>query len=163
MVDREKSLLESLITQDVKRSKIGRVRELFEEIEEAQSKGVRNADLVVALNEKGLELNLKTFENMLHRIRKERLDSGVNKTSKAVIGVQDRKSSTPQSNLGSGKTSYSVSDWAECMISSQRLIDDLNDEGLSPSEVKSWDCPTERAIRNKLTEFTNKKSRKKGI
>lgn len=76
MSNESKNLMESLINQNVKRSKIGRIRERLDEIEDAQRKGIRNIDLVSALNAEGLNLTLKTFENMLHRIRKEREEKG---------------------------------------------------------------------------------------
>ncbi|MFC0170812.1 hypothetical protein ACFFKC_22350 [Pseudoduganella danionis] len=53
------------------RSKIGRLRSVFREIEELQVKGFSNQAIVDKLNEVGYGLTLKTFETMLYRIRKE--------------------------------------------------------------------------------------------
>ncbi|HDC1759868.1 TPA: hypothetical protein O7W05_004910, partial [Escherichia coli] len=49
----ENKLLGSLLAQKVKRSKTGRIRERFAEIEEAQQQGIRNIDIVNALNDEG--------------------------------------------------------------------------------------------------------------
>ncbi len=51
------------------RSKIGRLRSVFLEVQEAQAAGVSNRKIVDELNEQGFGLTLKTFETMLYRIR----------------------------------------------------------------------------------------------
>lgn len=90
MSNEEKNLLGSLLAQNVKRSKIGKIRERFLEIEEAQRKGVRNIDIVNALNAEGYDLTLKTFENMLHRIRKENSE-GNNRKSTVKSALAESK------------------------------------------------------------------------
>lgn len=68
------------------RSKIGRLRSVFTEIEELQVKGFSNQAIVDKLNTLGYELTLKTFETMLYRIRK---DAGTTKRASlaAVVTV----------------------------------------------------------------------------
>lgn len=53
------------------RSKIGRLRGVFAEVEKAQQAGVSNSKIVETLNGQGFDLTLKTFETMLYRIRQE--------------------------------------------------------------------------------------------
>lgn len=65
------SALRALASESGARSKIGRLRELHQEIENAHAAGVSLGKIVEALNEQGLELNLPTFKQMLKRIRKE--------------------------------------------------------------------------------------------
>ncbi|EBS8888801.1 hypothetical protein CF686_23595, partial [Salmonella enterica] len=102
----ENKLLGSLLAQKVKRSKTGRIRERFAEIEEAQQQGIRNIDIVNALNDEGFDLTLKTFENILHRIRKERAEkkdishllSNKEKTHQKAIIIEDKNRKTTQDN-----------------------------------------------------------------
>ena len=54
------------------RSKIGRLRGVYDEVEKAQRAGVSNSKIVETLNGQGFDLTLKTFETMLYRIRQER-------------------------------------------------------------------------------------------
>lgn len=59
-----------LAEETANRSKIGRLRGVYSEIEIAQKAGVSNSKIVETLNDCGFELTLKTFETMLYRIRK---------------------------------------------------------------------------------------------
>jgi hypothetical protein len=65
-------VLRELARNHAVRSKIARIRDLFDEIEATQRAGVSNKTIVAALNERGYDLGLKNFETMLHRIRLER-------------------------------------------------------------------------------------------
>jgi len=56
---------------DSKRSKIGRLREVFEDVVAAQFAGVSNTKIVETLKSQGLNLDLKSFETMMYRLRKE--------------------------------------------------------------------------------------------
>lgn len=67
-----KNTLQSLAQAGENRSKMGRLREVLPDIEAAKNAGVSNAKIVEALNAKhDLQLNVKTFEMMLYRLRKE--------------------------------------------------------------------------------------------
>jgi len=54
------------------RSKTARLRDIYDEVEMALSKGVKHQQMVDVLNETGLELTLKTFESLRFRIAQER-------------------------------------------------------------------------------------------
>lgn len=79
------------------RTKTGQIRELFEEIERTQKLGVSNKSIVEALNKSGIEINLKTFETILFRIRKERglekknIDSKSEKQNKHAVDQEENK------------------------------------------------------------------------
>lgn len=76
-----KETLRNLAQDGANRTKIGRLREAFEDIRAAQLAGVSNAKIVDALNaEHGLGLSLKTFETMLYRLRKEASATSERKT-----------------------------------------------------------------------------------
>lgn len=64
--------LKAVAEQSENRSKIGRLRGVLKEVEDAQKAGVKNSKIVETLNANGFELTIKTFETMLYRIRKER-------------------------------------------------------------------------------------------
>jgi len=161
----KKTLLEALNQKEVKRSKIGKIRELFEEIEEAKRTGVSNADLVTVLNERGIDVNLKTFENMLYRIRQEKVNKPIPTIQKTRRVDKTKELPTPErtgeSKLDGGSL-YPEDDWLVVGVSNTRLIEDLHEQGFSPEDVREWGCSNDAARRNKLTEFINKKSKKRG-
>lgn len=64
--------LVGLTREMTNRTKIGQLREIFEQIELAQQAGVKNTKIVETLYHQGLTLTLKSFEMMLYRIRKQR-------------------------------------------------------------------------------------------
>lgn len=78
-----------------KRSKIGRLRGVYDEIETAQKAGVSNSAIVETLNKSGFELTLKTFETMLYRIRKEKKEEGSSEskqtTKQPAITTEDNQ------------------------------------------------------------------------
>jgi hypothetical protein len=63
--------LRALASDSENRTKIGRLRELYPDIETAQKAGVSNSKIVETLKAQGLDVTLKTFETMLYRLRKE--------------------------------------------------------------------------------------------
>lgn len=69
--------LRALAANTANRSKIGRLRGLYNEIKEAQLAGVSNSKIVETLNTQGFNLTLKTFETMLYRVRKQQEEKGV--------------------------------------------------------------------------------------
>lgn len=54
------------------RSKTARLRELFEQIEALKNRGITHSQIINAMKKHGLEFDLKTFEALLYRIKKER-------------------------------------------------------------------------------------------
>ncbi|MFA5170257.1 MAG: hypothetical protein WC426_01730 [Sulfuriferula sp.] len=54
------------------RSKVARLREVFDEVEAARTAGVSHKKIVEALASRGLEFDLGTFEITRYRIAKER-------------------------------------------------------------------------------------------
>lgn len=63
--------LRALATGSENRSKIGRIRELHAEIENAKKAGVSDEKIVETLNEQGFNTSLVSFKTMLKRVRKE--------------------------------------------------------------------------------------------
>ena len=59
-----------------KRSNTSKIRDLLPQIEELKQGGFSNEQIRIALEEAGLEMSLKTFESILHRVRKRFASSG---------------------------------------------------------------------------------------
>jgi len=64
--------LQLLATDDTKRSKAARLREIIEDVERALAAGARRADVLATLRAHGLEMSLSTFETTLKRLRAQR-------------------------------------------------------------------------------------------
>lgn len=83
--------LRSLIANtSASRSKMGRVRGLYSEIMNAQSKGVSQAEIVAFLNNKGLDISVGNLRTMLARIKKEGLESTPEKLNPLDIKHQHK-------------------------------------------------------------------------
>ncbi len=63
--------LRALATANENRSKIGRIRALYSEIENAKKAGVSLEKVLETLNAQGMEMSLVSFKTMLHRVRQE--------------------------------------------------------------------------------------------
>jgi hypothetical protein len=64
--------LRALAENDDARTKIARLRDVFDDIEAALAAGVSQSRVVKNLSDNGLVMTLGTFKSMLQRIRKER-------------------------------------------------------------------------------------------
>lgn len=64
--------LRLLATNDEKRSKASRLRDVLDEVEMALRAGARRMDIVAELNALGLQMSLATFETTLKRLRARR-------------------------------------------------------------------------------------------
>lgn len=53
----------------------------------------------------------------------------------------------------------SSSDWQNINVRTQRLINDLEENGFTPEIVSSWNEPNDGAIRNRLTQILNIKDK----
>jgi hypothetical protein len=60
------------IASNSRRSKIVRLREVFDLVEEAKAKGASNKEIVAGLKEHGLIFDVPNFKNARSRILKER-------------------------------------------------------------------------------------------
>lgn len=84
--------LRELTSEPKNQTKMGRLRGLFDEIEKAKEAGVSNIKIVETLNAQGLDINLKTFESMMYKIRQSRK----NKPSKTPAATP--QNITPKEN-----------------------------------------------------------------
>jgi hypothetical protein len=75
--------LRALARDQAAKTKMARLRDIFDEIEATQNAGVPNRKIVETLNARGYDLTPKTFESALYRIRKEREAQGITNTHEA--------------------------------------------------------------------------------
>jgi hypothetical protein len=64
--------LRSLATDNGKRSKAARLRDIFDDVEMALAAGAKRADVLAELHTLGLAMSLSTFETTLRRLREKR-------------------------------------------------------------------------------------------
>lgn len=81
--------LKQLAQDNKKRSKTARLRDNYEDIETAIAAGVPLSEILVVLNEAGIDMTLDTFKNALYRIRKS---NGRTQTKKLI--QQQEKTAT---------------------------------------------------------------------
>lgn len=99
MTTERDQLLEKLeeISVGSQRSKIARLREIFDGIEAARAKHTPNKAIVAGLEELGLIYDVNTFKNACSRIRKERALSALEQvasTSRSSSAVNRARTST---------------------------------------------------------------------
>ncbi len=92
--------LRALATDDTKRSKAARLRDVFDDVEAALAAGVSRSTVVDELAKLGLSMSLATFETTLKRIRLKR-----SKEPKAAAATvrQSPSAAAPETQTGSGK------------------------------------------------------------
>lgn len=92
--------LRALATDDTKRSKAARLRDVFEDVEAALAAGVSRSIIVDELAKLGLSMSLATFETTLKRIRQKR--SKQTKTAAASTN-QPAPAVVPETQAETGK------------------------------------------------------------
>ncbi|MCC7684799.1 hypothetical protein [Janthinobacterium sp. FW305-128] len=81
----------ALIEDHASRSKIARLRDVFDEIETAMAAGVKRSEILKALEKQGIVMTLATFENSLQRIRKKRKNQPAEKNIMAPVNSSNEK------------------------------------------------------------------------
>lgn len=91
----------ALEKESAEQTKAARLREIFGEIETVKRAGVSNARIVEKLNTQGFNLTIKTFETMLHRIRKkQRKTTAIQGEPNNDQGKQSAKSNKEVTKIG---------------------------------------------------------------
>lgn len=86
--------LRALASDDKKRSKAARLRDVIDDVEAALAAGVPRASVVEELSKHGLEMTLATFETTLKRIRQKRGKASITAAKSASPTGQPSKPST---------------------------------------------------------------------
>jgi hypothetical protein len=106
--------IRSLASDNQKRSKAARLRDVIDDVEAALAAGVYQADVLAELNAHGLEMSRGTFQNTLQRIRdkrKKNTDKSVG--NPAHVAFQNNSNSVIQKTASSSENieaSYNPSD-----------------------------------------------------
>ena len=61
------------LTKKASRSNAARLREVFDEVEAAREAGVKRTDIYNTLKEMGFDFSLRSFDDAVYRLRKERV------------------------------------------------------------------------------------------
>lgn len=103
---------------------------------------------------------LLAYRNMVARAKKK-VEGQQRQNSDHPLATHNAKSTESKQVLSRVPTDRINEEWKCTGITSQRLIDDLNEYGLSPDEVISWGCANDTARRKKLTEIKLKSGKGK--
>lgn len=89
-------VLRALATDDRSRSETARLRDVIDEVEAALSAGVKRQTVLDALNSRGFNMTLRSFESALYRIRKQRRGNPApSRSTAAVSQTSEPASATP--------------------------------------------------------------------
>lgn len=87
------------------RTKAGRLRELFDQIEQAQAEGWRQEKVVEALREQSLDLSVDYLKRVLTRIRAERKQGSVAPVVTQPLEATPKRKPLPPDNLSTSALS----------------------------------------------------------
>ncbi|ELW2866184.1 hypothetical protein QMI71_004586 [Salmonella enterica] len=128
--------------------------------------GINNKLLVEAINNglpDGNKITLAYFKNLLSRskgkveAKKAVSPKALPSTSKSDDGLQNESDNSKTIKQPSASTDL---DWVSAGITSQRLIADLVENGITPDILSEWNCANESAVRKRLTVFITQKNRR---
>lgn len=94
--------LRKLATDESKRSKAARLRDVIDDVENALAAGVTRAHVLLELNACGLDMSLATFETTLKRIRAQR-NRAVLPTLSSRKLISEQQTTATQQSLSAGK------------------------------------------------------------
>ncbi|PLO03080.1 hypothetical protein CWM94_00055 [Klebsiella pneumoniae] len=121
----------------------------------SQAKEIASWETIVTIikEETDIKFDAKTASNMFGRIKRH---------NKPKVTLDTETSSRIDKNpkretIDSAHDNLDVAKWQNINVNTSRLIADLEVNGFTPDEVKSWDLPNDSAIRKKLTQLLNKR------
>lgn len=112
-----------------------------------------------------LGISLPHFHNLLLRAKKKRDVSSIEGkyTSTSIIS-ESKKINQAQPVLDSQPktiSNFSSSDWKAIGIHNDHLISRLQETDLTPDEVKSWNCANQIQLSNRISEYRQRKMKRK--
>ncbi|CNK26179.1 Uncharacterised protein [Yersinia aldovae] len=133
----------------------------LEAIETCLNEGLSQKKICETINnETSSTINFRAFETMLGRARKK---SGSNNTptrkSTNITYSSSVKSEKETEMKPERAVTSLVEDWKDIGVTTQRLIDDFIENGLTPEDVKLWQLPNDASRRKKLTEIISRKNK----
>lgn len=118
--------LRALAGNDESRSETARLRDVFDEVEEALSAGVSRDSILATLHEGGFKMTKKSFESALYRLRKQKENGGSSKKAMRVHGTK----------VGDSSREFSA---AAPQITPKESVDDSDSEGVFLTEREKRD------------------------
>lgn len=135
-------------------------------VNSCKADGINNKLLVEAINHwlsDDEKITLAYFKNLLSRSKgkvgakkvvSSQISSLITKTSDGIKNDINDFQPIEQPSTSTGL------DWVDTGITSQRLIADLVENGITPDIIAEWNCANESAIRKKFTVFITQKNRR---
>ena len=106
--------LEELASDETKRSKAARLRDIFDTVETTLATGVSIKEVVKKLSEHGIDMSIGSFKNEMHRIRKKRgkpsasLSKSEPNKAKASTVQESKKNDEPEPEAENDYDEYAV-------------------------------------------------------
>jgi hypothetical protein len=106
--------LEELASDETKRSKAARLRDIFDTVEATLATGVTIKEVVKKLSDNGLDMSIGSFKNEMHRIRKKRgkpsasLSKSEPNKAKASTVQESKKNDEPEPEAENDYDEYAV-------------------------------------------------------
>lgn len=123
--------LNALATSNENRSQTARLRDVFDEVENALKAGVRREIVLQSLNDNGLSMNMKSFESAIYRLRKER------KNNSGLYNPNEKKNQNSNKSTATETPGNVVAETSILQNSEQSVSnDDENLDGLSMREKR---------------------------
>ena len=107
--------LEELASDETKRSKAARLRDIFDTVEATLATGVAIKEVVKKLSEHGIDMSIGSFKNEMHRIRKKR-----GKPSASLSKPEPKKAASSTIQEVSNKNLEQEPDYDELAVLSTR-------------------------------------------
>ena len=107
--------LEELASDETKRSKAARLRDIFDAVEATLATGVAIKEVVKKLSEHGIDMSIGSFKNEMHRIRKKR-----GKPSACLSKPEPKKAASSTIQEVSNKNLEQEPDYDELAVLSTR-------------------------------------------
>lgn len=122
----------------------------IDRINELKEYGIPNEYIIKLIlnNDDTKDITAAHFATMLWRANKQKTKSKIVEKSEPVK-INETKQSTPTE----------TSEWNSIGVENNRLIDDLIEFGLTPTDVKEWGCANDIIRRKKLTELVAKQNK----
>ncbi len=106
-------------------------------------------------------ISLKHFHDLIYRAKKKRANEihAPQPHTTVLSGLPNRyKAKSPSTSMGQ---IYSDGDWIAAGVNNDYLLNAVTHTDLTPDEVKSWHCPNTVQLSKRISEYRQRKMRRK--
>jgi DNA-binding transcriptional MerR regulator len=139
------------------------IAHLYPEVVTMIEQGFSIAQIVEAINdnEVGFAIELGTFKNTLHRLRKslarqtqtkQNANNAFSVTSKKIQHDNNPNLDALLDRLGSGGDN--LADYLKVCFNSERIAKRAMEAGVSIEEIQSWQCPNQIRLGTRLSHYS---------